>query len=299
MEAKEEIENPTAEQRKRKAASLRYHKGMKRTLSLFLLLPLALLSSCTTTSKRVPLARNGDISSASVDSYDGVCIAESASRLIERVNQGESVAFLFTSTSCSHCIAWEPTFVSFLKQENYEVTLFHNGVLSVNEYNQAVSLLQNYYHDSTQIDGSTPKLFIADQSSFTYIGAANLTLQTLHNGFRAQADEGHITTFRSVEAYQSFLGDNSDTLTYLYDSTAGSIGSSFYVNTLFPKAKSASKSLALLDFEAMDDENKAAALALYGLTSFAPILQENSSVFDLTKESEMAKATSLVEAYYR
>lgn len=279
--------------------SLRYDLFVKRTYSLFLLLPLALLASCSPANKRTPLARNGDISLSSETTYLGVGVQQSVEKLIARMDDGETVAFLFSSLNCSHCIAWEPTFVTFLSQENYEVVVYQNGTMLDSEWERSVIALQNYFHDTETIRQATPLLFIGDKSSFTFVGTSNTTQERLHSNFKAQGDEGHVTRFQNVEAYQRYLTTTPDTLSYLLDSTPASVGHAFYADQLFPLAKNSGKPLAVLDYQGMDSANQTAALALFGLGAFAPVLQQKDHVYDLTKESEMAEATSLVQTYYR
>ena len=269
---------------------------MKRKLSLFLLFPLALLASCQTIGKRLPLARNGDLSSSSEDSYQAVCVEQNVDRLIERMDNGETVAFLFAQTTCSHCLAWQPTFTQFLKDENYEVVLYENGLLSYSEWSRTVLALQDYFHDTETIRQAAPLLFVADKKSFTYVGTG-LSESELHNAFKAQGEEGHITHFTKVDAFTAFLTENPTALVYLADTNAGGVGSAFFVSTLFPKANSANKPLVYLDFFAMDSANQNAVLAYFGLDNFTPLLGQNKLLFNLNNENEMAAATSLVETY--
>ncbi|MFA6620209.1 MAG: hypothetical protein WCS90_03645 [Bacilli bacterium] len=272
---------------------------MKRKISLFLLFPLALLASCSSANKRTPLVRNGDILLSSETTYLGICIQQSVERMMARMDDGETVAFLFSSLNCSHCLAWEPTFVSFLSQENYEVVLYQNGTMLDSEWKRSVAAIQTYFHDTETIRMATPLLFIGDKQSFSFAGTSDTSQERLHSNFKAQGDGGHITSFRSIEAYQRYLATTPDALIYLYDSASSNVGHTFYVDCLFPAAKSSSKPLALLDFQGMNSTNQTTALTLFGLSAFTPILKQKESVYNLAKESEVASATSLVQKYYR
>jgi hypothetical protein len=274
---------------------------MKKLWSFFLLIPLTLLAGCSSVStpKMTPLTRNGDLLDGSEATYAGVCVEQSVDRLLSRVEKGETVSFLFTSDKCSHCANWEPTFTSFLQKENYEVILFACGTMVYNDWIKSIEAIQAYFKDTTTIRVATPLLYVADKTSFSLLGGDGTSFSDLHNGFQAAAGGGAIESFRSVDAYLSFLASNPDTLTYLADTTLQSVGLSFYVSTLFPAAKSARKHLAFLDYQAMDSANQTQALTYFGLTSFAPLLKEKTTVYDLTKESEMVEATSLVQSYYR
>jgi len=245
-----------------------------------------------------PLTRNGDLLDGSEATYAGVCIQTSVERLIARLDEGETISFLFTQDSCSHCASWQATFTSFLQKENYEVILFERGLMVYSDWIKSIEALQTYFHDTTTIRVATPLLYIADKASFRLLGDGGTSFSELHNGFQANAGGGKIESFRSVDAYLSFMASNPDTLTYLADTTAQSVGLSFYVSTLFPAAKSASKPLAFLDYQAMDDANQAQALSYFGLTRFAPTLKNGMTAYDITKESEMALAASLVKTYY-
>lgn len=273
---------------------------MKKQWPLFLLIPLVLLTGCSpaSTPKMTPLTRNGDLLDGSEATYEGVCVQTSAERLIARLDAGETISFLFTQDSCSHCASWQTTFTSFLQKENYEVALFERGPMAYSDWIKSIEALQTYFDDTTTIRVATPLLYIADKTSVNLVGDGATSFSELHNAFQANAGGGVIESFRSVDAYLSFLASNPNVLTYLADTTEQSVGLSFYVSTLFPAAKSASKPLAFLDYQAMDSANQTQALKYFGLSQFTPTLKNKTVAYGIAKESEMALATSLIETYY-
>jgi hypothetical protein len=288
---------------------LRYHKSVKRSLAFFVLSGLLLLSCSPASGSEsassledgsFPLENNGDIASRSdASEYEDVCLQESASRLIERMEGGESVAFLFTSTECSHCLSWKSTFVSFLRDNPYGVALFENGLLSQANYNAMTGALKTYLGSTDKNWSATPQLYVAQKGSYRFLGAAGLTYQSLAASFKALHASSAITSFRNYSAYAAYQAKNPSALTFLKDDAAGGTAESFYASSLYPLAKNANKPLAILDYSAMDEANQSATLGGLGLSAYAPTLREGTNNYDLSKESEAADATSLLHDYYR
>jgi hypothetical protein len=144
-------------ERIRERRELRYHKSVKRRIAFFVFLPFLLVSCGKDNSLKCPLENNGDISAlSSPTEYEDVCAKTSAERLIERMDNGESVSFLFTSTSCNHCAEWKSTFVSFLQDNPYEVNLFENGLITYTEYRTVLNLFKEYFNVTADDWGATP-----------------------------------------------------------------------------------------------------------------------------------------------
>jgi len=274
---------------------------VKRRFSFFILIPL-LLASCAKESAKTgcPLETNGDIASlSSATTYEEVTLQESAAQLIERMDNGESIAFLFTRSGCHYCLALQSTFVSFLKDNPYQVALFENGILSSGVYFQEANALKKYFGNTDYDWGATPTLYVGAKGALHYIGDGGLTYQSLVSGFKSVAYLSSITSFQNYSAYLRYLEAHPTAISFLKDSLSGSAAMTFYAETLYPLAKSSAKPLAILNYGQMDSTNQAATLAGFSLTSYAPLIRKGSSTFDLTKESEAAEATSLIQTYYR
>jgi len=294
-----------------------YNNLMRHFPRISLLIPALFLSACTMNpfsqasgdsafsssgeiiDQHYPVALNGDLYGvSSASTYDEVTHVEDVDTLLRRYDNGESVAFLFTSVNCSHCASWEPTFVSFVLEVKPEIIHYENGTMTVGEYQHAYTSLQTYFGNIDQITGGTPTLFFGKKGAFHYVGAANLSYLSLINAFKNYAQASVLRLFTSYERYQAYLKDNPESLTYLLDRAQDSLANSFYDENLYPRAKTASKSLAVLDYSAMDESNKTATLAGLSLTSFAPLLLQQGTSYDVSKESEKASALSLIASYF-
>jgi hypothetical protein len=114
------------------------------------------------------------------------------------MDNGESVSFLFTSTSCSHCAEWKSTFVSFLQDNPYEVNLFENGLITYTEYRTVLNLLKGYFDVTADDWGATPMLYVGKKGQLNFLGAANLSYQGLANGFKASAPRAQSPRFGTI-----------------------------------------------------------------------------------------------------
>jgi hypothetical protein len=163
-------------ERIRERRELRYHKSVKRRIAFFVFLPFLLVSCGKDNSLKCPLENNGDISAlSSPTEYKDVCAKTSAERLIERMDNGESVSFLFTSTSCNHCAEWKSTFVSFLQDNPYEVNLFENGLITYTEYRTVLNLFKELFQrDGGRLGRHPDALRRLKKAQLHYLGAANL-----------------------------------------------------------------------------------------------------------------------------
>ena len=286
-------------ERIRERRELRYHKSVKRRIAFFVFLPFLLVSCGKDNSLKCPLENNGDISALSAPTeYEDVCAKTSAERLIERMDNGESVSFLFTSTSCSHCAEWKSTFVSFLHDNPYEVNLFENGLITYTEYRTVLNLFKEYFNVTADDWGATPMLYVGKKGQLNFLGAANLSYQGLANGFKSVGASSAITSFRDYSAYAAYLSKNPTALTFLKDSSSGSAALSYYASTLYPSAQFSSKPLAVLNYSEMDSANQTLALQGFALSAYAPILKDSARAYDVSKESEAAEATSLIHSYF-
>jgi len=287
---------------------------MRKFPCFLFLLSALLLSACSSSSPSLssasssveeelhssfPLGLNGDLYGVtSGTDYNDVTHYQDVQTLIRRYENGESVAFLFTSLSCSHCETWKSTFVPFVLNSKIEIIHFEKGSLSDAVYRDSYLSLQSYFNNVDQIQGATPTLFLARKGVFHYLGAAGLSYLGLQNAFNYYGEASQLRLFSSYERYSAYLKDNPDALSYLLDRTTGSLSATFYGESLYPLAKTSSKPLAVLDYSAMDETNQKALLVAYSLSEFAPLVLQKAIRYDISKESEKASALSLFASYF-
>jgi hypothetical protein len=257
----------------------------------FLLWAFVPLSSCQS-SPLSALDRNGDLLDyAGAATYAGVSDFRSADDLIASFENGESGLFFFASATCSHCVAFEDDFVSYVKDTKADVTTFYLTENSSSSYYSAVNKLETYFK-TTSFD-STPTMFLGKKGSFSTISWGQNTETYLKNAVGTVAAFTNIYRFGTAAAFEKQT--KADILTFFFSSqNAGS--ADFYANTLYPLAKASGKSLFLIDDDRLSDDDRSAICKDLSLTDgiYSPVVALNGTAISVADEN----ASTLVRGYY-
>jgi hypothetical protein len=280
--------------------------AMKKRFSL-LLVPLLCVFSCQSSSSvdsSLPsIDKNGNIYGESDTSkgYTDILYERDADQILQEVDEGGEVLLLLASAACSHCVEFEPIMVEWAEKTGAEVSLFYIGEDDDRTaFNANCVTIYNRYKNEEFIE-STPTLYLLDSSSIMlldfYENDANIAKFTSYMG--SVVNVAGVRRFRSESPLASFLAA-SDCLVYLLD-LSDSASVSYYWSTIYPLAKKSLKSLALIEYGSMSEEDQAMTLALLSLPSSAPYLaQYGSGVlllgYDVTKN--VSEAASLLTDYY-
>ncbi len=237
---------------------------MKKRLPLIICLPL-LLVSCNKneyydSSKDFQLCRNGDLLSLNFEdaTYEDISNNLEASSAISSMELGESVTFIRTSSTCHSCIDFEPTFLSFIKNNQLDISVYSD----TSKANQYASEYSNYLgEDNIEHDeehtflNRTPTWYYSSKEKGCKIalwgGGNDYFLKT---SFLKYASITNIYKFSSISFLEKGLDNSSNALVYLLDKT-DTWSASFYKNTLYPLAIKSNKPTYILDMERVKKED--------------------------------------------
>ncbi len=229
---------------------------MKKRFLLLSILSLSLVSCNKTETfdidKDFQLSRNGDLFSADFEnaSYLSVSNNLDATEAIASMELSEGVTFIRTSASCSSCVNFEPTFLSFVKENLLDISVYSDGT-NANRYALEYSEYlgeDNIEHDEEHTFlNRTPTWYYASKEKGCKIacwgGGNDYFLRT---SFFKSASITNVYKFSSISFLKNGLEKNDGALVYLlnqniYQST------SFYKDKLYPLAKKSSKPTYILD----------------------------------------------------
>ena len=265
-----------------------------RYLSFLLALPC--LFSC---SGKTYIDSYGEVSEEAT-TYPEALEEEKGSSLLSRVELGETVYLLHASYSCGVCQRLEPVMVEALKKTNLRLSLFYKRSSGNDDYNESVSLLEKGFPaNSDNTDGfitGCPRLFKISKGSckaLDFMGASD-SAGSLSAYLSRLGSKNGLTHFLSSAKASSFASGHGCPV-YLY-SSEDSDALSFYYDAIRKHGERSAKPFAILDYEAMDENEKEAALSYFSLSSYAPVLKSGSTALDVKSEAD--KAASLVASYY-
>lgn len=238
--------------------------------------------------------KNGDYLYSEPTSYLSAESNKRAASLIAEADAGNTCYFLFTSEGCSHCISFEPIFIASLVSNDYEITIFHKTSDNLTQYSEDLTTFQNKYgKDDSKggVDGATPRLYRIDKDGcHRYEMYSNMDSEKVFSSYMNQR-----VSFSSITRFHSFTSftneKNSSGLSFVYDPT-DSYSLSFYYDHLYSLAKNSDKTLDVLDYSSLSDDEKASLDSNYH-----PLLTYDEDTIDV--KSEEASALSLIEEYYK
>ena len=250
---------------------------MKKSFCLLALLPI-LLVSCNKdetfdTSKDFQLCKNGDLFSLDFDNttYDSISNNLDATSSIQSMENNEGVTFIRTSPTCHSCVDFEETFISFIKNNMLDISVYSDS----NKASQYATQYSNYLgEDNIEHDeehtflNRTPTWYYASKEKGCKIacwgGGNDYYLKT---SFFKYASITNIYKFSSIEYLQKGLEKNPNALIYLLnENDTGS--ASFYKNSLYPVALKSSKPTYILDMQRVnlsEIENVSSYFSSYSL----------------------------------
>jgi hypothetical protein len=270
---------------------------MQKKASLFIIASLA-LTGCASSSENEEgtyiIDKNGDYLLQEPVDYLSASNDKRASSLILEAEAGNTCYFLVTSEGCSHCQTFEPTFIASLVKNDYEITIFHKTKNTTTQYSEDLTALQNKYGSDDSkggVDGATPRLYrISQDGCYRYEMYSNMDNEKIFSSYMNQrVTFSSITRFHSISAFSS--KKNSSGLSFIYNPD-DSDSLSFYYDHLYPLAKTSKKTLDILDYSSLSNEDKASMDSNY-----SPLLSYSGSTIDI--KSEKASALSLIEEYYK
>ncbi len=250
--------------------------------------------------------QNGDFLLNSPQSFDDL-LGIYPSSLIKKAEIYTPTIFINTVFDCSHCQKLEPVFIEALKRTGFYIETLHrreNHVNQTNEnhaYYRTLREMQNYYgmELGTGIDGSTPRLYLANGKSLTLFQNMNDNsgnANQLTNYLRSMLQKTEIYHFTSFEAFQKGYEDHEKSILTVFLDESNDEALDFYGNMLYPIAKASKKKLYYVDIRRLDEQGKNNFQNYFSLDSLPPILlYQNESVSYLTAKEE---ATSLMNRYY-
>jgi thiol-disulfide isomerase/thioredoxin len=220
----------------------------KAFLPFIAILPL-LLSSCSSTKEDIYLIHNAEMGVKKLNAtYEAYSSSLSVDEGIALAKLDVGVFFCLTSSSCSHCLSFEPTFLSWA-QDNYI------NYVSITDFasDSGFDSLKEYYSSYDWSSFGTPTIFYLSESFKTVVASGNVSRKYLDNFVSGQVKNSSGLSF--VYHYSTLLGEKSDdTPIYFFDYSDDSLS---YLSDIVSLGKNSSKSLLLFDIEHLDEEESA------------------------------------------
>ncbi len=247
-------------------------------------------------NKDFQLSRNGDLFSFDFTNatYDSISNGLDADKAISSMDLGESVTFIRTSPTCHSCIDFEETFISFIKNNLLDISIYSDSTTSIGYANQYYSYFgeDNVEHDEEHTFlNRTPSWYYGSKENGCKIacwgGGNDYYLRT---SFFKNGSINNIYKFSSIAYLKKGLETNNKPLIYLLDEN-NSESTSFYKNTLYPLAKKSSKPTYILDMNRVNSSSIDEVDKYF--SSFSLILGEEKASLD--NETGLNK---LISGYY-
>lgn len=208
------------------------------------------------------IERKGELLSEGItEDYAGYGTLTDASSLIERVERGETVSFLFTSSSCSKCALFEPSFVAVMAEWKADTAILMDSL----DKSKAVSYFGSLINDASHpLSGATPTWYVASKEGGREIvyGAnedkqSNIT--AIRNGFLGNIALSNVYRFTDPVSFLSLV--ESDIPAFLDDPDSEEASS--LKELIARRSKTSAKRLYRYDLASSLDEGKEDAIALF------------------------------------
>ena len=212
------------------------------------------------------------------------------SEIKPQLDLGNNLFVILTQTSCSHCNKFKNTFVDYCKSNSLAYGVIErNGTTaeSYYEYHAQVDALNAYYNytddSENYIESSTPSIVGVNSSKAFEILGGNATTA------RLTAEMKKFCTYTNVYHSRTVSSIKTDALTYLlnYDDESSA---SFYKENLISKIRTTKKTVNIVDYSLMDEENKNSLLDKYDLKSFEPLLIKGDTRINVKNDSDAAES---------
>jgi len=184
-----------------------------------------------------------------------------ASSLIKRVEQGETVSFLFISSTCSKCTLLEPAFVEVMKAWKGDTTI----LLDEDNKSQIISYFSGLISDvSYPLSGASPTWYVASKEKGHEIlyGASSdkqSNISAIRSGYLDYVSLSNVYRFVDHESFLKQL--DSDVPLFLYDYASDE--SCALMKKINESALTSSKRLYRFDYSSSLDKEKDLVLSAF------------------------------------
>ena len=162
-------------------------------------------------------------------------------------------------------------------------------------YKSELEKLNAYFNlhdgDTNFIDGKTPALHLMNSSSSYYFSRGIDAEKVLDSNLRKEAV--YTNTYRTKQ-YSSLGNIEANTLVFLFDSS-NKTASDFYANSFKNAAKESKNKSIVIDYNLMNDSDKASTLTKYKLDEYSPVLIQGETVTQIENASE---TEALINSYF-
>lgn len=255
------------------------------------------LAGCSSTGEKSLVDLNGDISKAV--RYSDITVVNDLETIYSRVENGEKIALLIESASCSHCLEMEDAFVEAIKETKIEINSIHYDGVEEHfaEYVGKINALQRKYGKEEKdggISGATPSLYILDDAKAKFISDVNskCDAKKIMNILKREFEHSPIVHFSKFDNFTAFCFD-FDGLSYLNPSNSYS---SFYYESIREKIIGSDKQFACFDYYKANEEDKAKAISYFELKEAKEALKKEATI---TIEGKEKEASELIASIYQ
>ncbi len=235
------------------------------------------------TGKDFQLSRNGDLFSLDFTNATYLTISNGldADEAISSMEFSEGVTFIRTSSTCTSCVNFEETFLSFIQNNMLDISVYADAS-NANKYaTKYTDYLgeENIEHDEEHTFlNRTPTWYYASKEKGCKIacwgGGNDYFLRT---SFFKNASITNIYKFSSINHLKKGIEENGEALIYFLDKNDSS-SISFYKNTLYPLAIKSAKPTYIIDSNRMDSSSIADTQAYF--SSYSLILNDKKASLD-------------------
>ncbi len=207
-----------------------------------------------------------------------------------QLDLGNNLFVILTQTTCSHCNKFKNTFIDFCKNNSLAYGVIErNGATSESyyEYHAQVDAMNAYYNyteeNENYIQSATPSIVgMNSNKAFEIIGGNA-------SAARLSAEMKKFCTYTNVYHSRNVSSIKSNVLTYLLN-YEDEISVSYYKEKLLSKIKTTKKTVNIVDYSLMDEENKKSLLTKYSLESFEPLLIKGDTLINVKNDPDAAES---------
>jgi hypothetical protein len=300
-----------------KRANYDYINDMKSPRFLFFLLLPAFLAGCSS-SGSLYRPKGNDQVEAYVDtrgenlgsSYDSATNSyldylpmASSEKIIREEGQGTAQLLFLVKEGCPACEAFQDVACEWLTKSSCAASVLYYSAKTLATAKDTYSQLANHYSEMNSIQTVFPSLYLFSQGVCTNLDFWQNNREPVSK-FASFVNQyinvTEITRFTDVGKALAYREEKSPLL-YLYDSSSAT-AANFYVSTLYPRARKSNQPLLLLDYGAMDGDNRSLALAHFAFgPNYEPALWQknaegNYEETDIEKSPE--SGAQIVADYY-
>jgi|GEM_PF-5814178 len=207
-----------------------------------------------------------------------------------QLEMGVGMLVILTQVTCGHCTRFKDTFVDYCKSNSIAYGVIENSgktCETYQEYHRQVDALNEFYGykegDSNYIQAGTPSVLGLNKVKGFEMVAGAVTSSKL------QYELKRFVTYTNIYHTRTFSITSENTLKYILN-TDDADSVTFYQEELYPSAKASRKRIDVIDYNLMDEEDKASLFAAYSITSYQPLVIYGETKIDIKNDLDGAKS---------